>query len=251
MKRSVTIRAPYGYDTVVALDKKHRVLLPGGGTPDFCRKLGSLAVTASEFVAAGRDYPIVFAPIDGGKAFSPVIVLGLESGINLFVDAAGEWDSTCYLPAYVRRFPFCLSLGDRMVCVVKSYVDRSGVALWDKDGRPTPQWLAIERLLAGFEDDLDRTAQLCTALTRLDLLQGFSAEMQEPQLKLAGMARVSEDRLRALSPIQLKALAEKGWLGLIYAHLHSLEAFGRLAARLKARKAAGKGSRPSRRSRPR
>jgi hypothetical protein len=232
------------------LQKTHRVLLPGdGATPEFCRKLNALAVSASEFVAAGRDYPIVFASGDAGKSFAPVIILGFEHGINLFVDAAGEWDRSCYFPAYVRRFPFCLSQ-ERVVCVVKSYVDKGGVALHDKAGKATPQWQPIEALLAGFQVDLERTAQFCTALLRLELLERFSAEMKEPQVKVAGMARVSEQKLRALAPAQLKALAEKGYLGLIYAHLHSLQGFGRLAERLKSRKAAGKGSPASRRSRP-
>jgi len=249
MKRNVTIRAPYGYDEVVALEKTQRVLLPGGGTPDFFRQRHALAVSVSEFVHAARDYAIVFAA-SGADSVAPIVVLGLEAGTNLFVGAEGEWDRACYLPAYVRRFPFCVST-DGLVCVVKAYVDKGGVALHDKAGAPSARWQAIERLLAGFDADLQRTAQFCTALVRLRLLEPFAAEMKEPQLKLEGMARVSEARLNALAPAHLKALAEKGWLGLIYAHLHSLAGFARLAERVKARKAAGKGSRPSRRSRPR
>jgi hypothetical protein len=249
MARAETIQGPYGYGPIVPLQKTHRVLLPGGGTPDFCRSINALALSAAEFVAAGRDYPIVFASPDGGASFGPVAVLGFENGVNLFVDAAGDWDRGCYLPAYVRRFPFCLS-ANRVVCVAQSYVDKGGVALYDKAGNPTREGKAMATLIAGFEADLERTVQFCTALVRLQLLETFSAEVKEPQVKVAGMARVSEQKLRALAPAQLKALAEKGWLGLIYAHLHSLAVFERLGARLKARKAAGKGSRPSRRSRP-
>jgi hypothetical protein len=248
--RNAAIPAPYGYEEVVPLQREHRVLLPGGGTPEFCRKLNGIAVSVSEFVPAGRDYPVVFVATDAGKSVAPALVLGLEGGENLFVDDAGDWERGCYLPAYVRRFPFCLS-PKGMVCVAASYVDKGGIALHDKSGRPTAQWRPIEALLAAFEADLERTRQFCTALVRLQLLEPFTAAMQQPELSVEGMHRVSARKLRALTPAQFKALSDKDWLGLIYAHLHSLESFTRLAARLTARKGADKGSRASPRSRPR
>ena len=231
--------APFGYDEIVPLEKHHRVLMmPGGTTPAFCRHINALAVSAGEFVVAARDYPIVFA--SSGENFAPVIVLGIEQGMNLFVDDAGDWDRACYLPAYVRRFPFCLA-GERVVCIVKSYIDAGGVPLYDARGNATPHWKAAESLLAGFDADLARTAQMCAALARLDLLEPFSMQVTDaPHLQVGGMARVAEPRLRALSPARLKALADKGFLGLVYAHLHSLENFSRLVARWKLRQGSGR-----------
>jgi hypothetical protein len=141
----------------------------------------------------------------------------------------------------VRRFPFCLSK-ERIVCIVRSYVDASGMPLYDERGSATPRWQAAQALLAGFEDDLERTAQLCAALAKLELLEGFSIGVKDaPQIQLAGMVRVAEPKLRALAPARVKALVDKGFMGLIYAHLHSLENFSRLAARRTLRKAGGKG----------
>lgn len=243
------ITAPYGYDEIVPLQKTHRVLLPAGTTPAFCRKLNALALSVAEFVLAARDYPIVFASTDEGRTFAPVIVLGVQDAVNLFLDGAGEWDRRCYFPAFVRRFPFCISKvyadgeakSERVVCVAKAYVDAGGVALFDAKGEPTAQWTAVERLLSEFEADLDRTAQMSAALARLALLEPFSMHVaEEPQIRLAGMYRVAESKLRALKPANLKALMEKGFLGLIYAHLHSLENFSRLVARQRQR-AAGTG----------
>ena len=119
----------------------------------------------------------MFATADAGKSFAPVIVLGLEAGANLFLDESGEWDRSAYFPAYVRRFPFCLSK-ERVVCIVKSYIDAGGVPLYD-------------------------------ALARLELLESFSVQVKD--------------------------------MGLIYAHLHSLENFSRLAARWNLRRAGGRG----------
>src|SRR5262245_51109591 len=98
------ITAPYGYDDIVPLQKEHRVLMPSGTTPVFCRRLNALAVSFTEFAVASRDYPVVFTTLDGGRTYAPVIVLGLADGENLFLTAGGEWDPATYLPAFVRRY---------------------------------------------------------------------------------------------------------------------------------------------------
>jgi len=245
----VKITAPYGYDEIVPLQKKHRVLMPAGTTPAFCRSLNALAVSIGEFTVAARDYPIVFVTVDAGKTFAPAIVLGLDQGSNLFVDESGQWDRGAYFPAFVRRYPFCISKlyvdgepsSDRVVCVATSYIDPGGLELFDAAGEATPAWRAAERLLAEYEADLDRTAALCAALARLQLLEPFTIELYgeaQPQLKLAGMYRVAEAKLRDLKPASHKVLVSKSFMGLIYAHLHSLENFQRLAARRSAQRAA-------------
>ena len=241
------ITAPYGYEEIVPLQKDHRVLMPAGTTPAFCRKLNALAISLAEFTAAARDYPIVFASLDRGKSFAPVIVLGLAEGANLFLDEAGQWDRTTYFPAFVRRYPFCISKlyvdgeakSERVVCVAKAYVDDAGMALFDAQGKPSSRWRAAERLLSEYEADLDRTAQMCAALARLQIFEPFTmqvmSEANQPQVKLAGMHRVSEPKLRDLKPASHKVLVNKGFMGLIYAHLHSLENFQALLARQAAR----------------
>lgn len=236
------ITAPFGYDDIIPLEKQHRVLMPSGTTPAFCRRLNALAVSFTEFAAAARDYPIVFTTLDGGKSFAPVIVLGLADQSNLFLDAAGQWDPAAYLPAFVRRYPFCISKlyvdgkpnGESVVCVAKAYVDASGVALFDAEGRPAGRWSDMERLLAEYEADLDRTALMCSALARLDLLVPFTMQVVEdnrPGVRLAGMHRIDEARLKDLKPASHKALIGKDFMGKIYAHLHSLDNFSRLYAR--------------------
>lgn len=248
------ITAPFGYDDIVPLEKQHRVLMSAGTTPAFCRTLNALAVSFSEFVAASRDYPIVFTTLDGGKSFAPVIVLGLADSTNLFLDASGEWDPAAYLPAFVRRYPFCVSRiyvdgkarGDSVVCVAKSHVDADGVALFDAQGRATERWSGMERLLAQYEADLERTAQMCYALARLELLVPFTMQVVEdnrPAVRLAGMFRVDEARLKDLRPASLKVLLDKDFMGRIYAHLHSLENFARLHARQAAAQSAPPASR--------
>lgn len=244
---SLKIAAPFGYGEVAPLKKTDSVLLPAAGAiPEFCRSINSLALSFTEFNVAARDYPIVFASGDAGKSYAPVIVLGLADAQNLFVDAAGDWDRASYVPAFVRRYPFCLSRiqaqgearGDKVVCVATAHLDPRGMQLFDAAGEPTPQWQAAQRLLQEFEADLDTTAQMCAEFRDLDLFSPFTFEVvhdDAPGLKLQGMHRIDEQKLKALKPASHKALVTKGLMGKIYAHIHSLENFARLYARAVAR----------------
>ena len=245
--RNLTLTPPFGYGEIVPLQRGHRVLLPHGATPHFARTINALAVSHGEMTAAARHYAVVFASGDGGNSYAPVVVLGLADGQNLFVGPGGDWDPSSYLPAYVRRYPFCISKlyvdgaprGDRVVCVAKAYVDDQGIPLFDASGAATPAWSQIERLLSEFESDLDRTADMCASLARLSLFAPFTFTVMQaderPALKLEGMYRIDQAKFDGLKPATLKALQRKGFLGHIYAHLQSLDNFAALYGRAVAR----------------
>jgi hypothetical protein len=236
------ITPPYGYDEIVPLQKDHKVLIRPGTTPGFCRSINALAVSYAEVVAASRDYPIVFASGDGGSTFAPVAVLGLAQRQNLFLNAQGDWDPATYVPAFVRRYPFCVSKvyvdgvprGERMVCVARAHLRPNGTALFDDADAPTAQWSSIEQLLSEYETDLDLTAQMCATFAKLGLFAPFQFQVLEanvPSLTLEGMYRIDETKLLALKPLSMKALVTRGLMGRIYAHFHSLENFARLYQR--------------------
>src|SRR5579864_3791079 len=103
------INPPFGYSEIVPLYKNQKVRLPAPGTlPEFCRRVNAVPITYSEFGVACRDYPLAFITTDQGKTFTPVAVLGVGGGENLFLKA-GRWDDAVYVPAYVRRYPFCMA----------------------------------------------------------------------------------------------------------------------------------------------
>jgi hypothetical protein len=242
----LTITPPFGYSELQPLSRTDRVLLPHGSTPRFCRAVNALAISRGEFVAAGRDYPVAFAETAG--TYAPVAILGLTDRQNLFVGDSGEWDDSTYLPAFVRRYPFCIAKvmvegkprPDRVVCVEKAYIDAQGVALYDNDAKSTPQWQHYERLLEEYENDLDQTQQMCAELAKLELFAPFQFQVMEggkPSLTVKGMHRIDEKKLAALKPASHTALISKGYMGCIYAHFHSLENFGRLYRRAAARAA--------------
>jgi len=241
------IKPPFGYAEIVPLLKTHRVrLLQRGEVPEFARKLNAIPVSFTEIAPAARDYPVVFTSGDSGKSYAPVAVLGMAAGENLFALADG-WAPGTYVPAYARRYPFCMAKvnlnqveqQNRMVCVEKASVDAAGAeAVFDDQGEPTAKWRELQRLLTEYEADLERGRELCAVLADYALLEPITMQAtlnEGGKLQLTGMHRVDEKKIEHLNASQLKNLAKKGILGRIYAHLLSLENFSRLLARRKAR----------------
>jgi hypothetical protein len=244
------ITPPFGYKEVVPFLKTQKVRLLGTGeVPDFAQKGNAIPISHTEFQLVARDYPIVFTTGDEGKTFSAVAVLGMSSGENLFYSKQG-WVKEVYVPAYARRYPFCMARltvdkvehKDRLICVEKTFLDeKKGEAMFNGKGEPNPKWAEIERLLSEYEADLERSREMCAILADYGLLEPFTMQATMNKdgatLQLAGMHRVKEKNLENLNAAQLKNLMRKGYMARIYMHLLSLENFARLLERRAARSA--------------
>ena len=66
----------------------------------------AIPLTVEEFPQAQRHFPIIFASGDNPV---PLALMGLNEGVNVFVNEEGKIDTPIYLPAYVRRYPFLLA----------------------------------------------------------------------------------------------------------------------------------------------
>ena len=244
------IRPPFGYKEIAPLSRTQKVrLLRPGEIPEFARSLNSIPISYSEFALIQREYAIVFITGQGSEAFAPVAVLGMTAGENLF-NVGGVWAQNVYVPAYVRRFPFCMAKvtldkveqQNRLICVEKSFLDdQSGETMFDAKGQPFEKWKEIERLLSEYEVDLERSREMCGILADYGLLEPFTMQAKfnaggDP-LHLTGMHRVAEAKIEHLNASQLKNLVKKGILARVYAHLLSLDNFAKLLDR-KAAKAA-------------
>jgi hypothetical protein len=237
------ITPPYGFQEVVALAKTHRVLLPKGPTlPVVFRSMNPIPVSYAEFPIASHDYPLVFISADQGATFAPMLVLGLAAQQNLYVMNGDTWDPGVYLPAYVRRYPFCMTrvmvdgkeAPERVACVEKRAINEKGEKLFDDKGQPLAEWEQRQKLLFEYEADLGRTEEMCKMLAQQNLLEPFTMQAvpnEGEPLQLTGMYRVAETRIAELDGAVLKDFAQKGVLGRIYTHLLSLDNFQRLLAR--------------------
>jgi len=240
------IAPPFGYTEVVPFLKTQKVrLLAPGEVPEFVQRGNAVPISHTEFQPISRHYPIVFTTGDNAKTYAAVAVLGISAGENLFY-ADGRWSSGSYIPAYARRYPFCMARvnlnkveqKDRLICVEKSWLDEErGEAMFDGGGQASEKWKGVERLLSEYEADLERVRELCALLADYGLLEPFSMqatlkkEKGGGQMQITGMHRVAEKNLENLNAAQLKNLMRKGYLARIYTHLLSLENFGRLLDR--------------------
>jgi hypothetical protein len=69
----------------------------------FAAAAQSVPLGLGEIEAAAQHYPVLFT---SGPTPTPVALLGLREGSNLFLRPDGSWQSDAYVPAYVRAFPF-------------------------------------------------------------------------------------------------------------------------------------------------
>jgi hypothetical protein len=242
------IAPPFGYTEVVPLLKNSRVrLLAQGEVPEFARANNAIPISYTEFQLVGRDYPIVFVTNDGGKTFAAAAVLGMTAGENLFSTGAG-WAERVYVPAYARRYPFCMARvvrdkvqqPERLICVEKTRLADSGEPMFDDQGEPLEKWQQIEKLLTEYEADLERMREMCAILADYALLEPFTMQAtlnKGGAMHLTGMHRIDEKKLEGLNASQLKNLLRKGVFARIYMHLLSLENFRLLLDRKAAREA--------------
>jgi len=230
------------YDDLVSLNRdQHRELKLSTTEAKFAfaSETNSVLIAASELPQAALDFPCVFIAADGGHSVAALI--GLRDHENLFVQPDGNWAKGSYLPAFFRRYPFVLAetegVSTYTVCLDCAYSGlntETGQALFDAEGRETPWLEEIKRFLVTFRQEMTVSRDFANHLAALDLLEDGVIEytLHGEKNNLRGFKTVNEGKLRALPAATLQDLAQKGWLGLVYAHLLSINQVQRLALRL-------------------
>jgi hypothetical protein len=234
---------PVDYDKPVLLDRdKHRSWrIKPSGSFAFANNSNSLYIAGAEFPEAMKEYPIVFTRGQGGKV-SPVVMLGLRSRQNLFVDAQGRWEGR-YIPAFVRRYPFVLAQlkqGDAQmgVCIDEGYPGIStseGEALFDAEGKNTAFLDNALGFLTRYQQEFARTEVFCQHLADAGVLREMNAKADVKDgrsFTVSGLLVVDEKKLFALPDDTALALFRSGELNLVAMHLASLSNMNRLVQKL-------------------
>lgn len=192
----------------------------------------AVPLTSDEFVSASRHFPIVFS---ASEVPVPLALMGMNEGVNTFVDAEGKLVNPVYVPAYVRRYPFLLARlrpdsDDLSLCFdpTSKAIGKfdEGDALFT-DGKPTEATNAIMEFCKQFEEAGQRTGQFMEELKKADLLMDGEVSIQpdgsDKPFVYRGFRMVDEAKLRELRGDVLRKMMQNGMLGLIFAHLFSLQ----------------------------
>ena len=192
----------------------------------------AIPLTSDEFVSACRFFPIVFSAGDNPV---PLALMGLNEGINTFVDDEGKLVNPVYVPAYIRRYPFLLAKLQPNTDELSLCFDPTSGALgkFDEgdvlfvDGQPSDQTKAVLEFCKNFEEAGQRTGMFMEELKKADLLMDGEVSIQQEgndkPYVYRGFQMVDENKLRELRGDVLRKLMQNGILGLIFAHLFSLQ----------------------------
>ncbi len=194
-----------------------------------------------EFRELQAHYPIVFH-VDGARA-TPLALLGLRRGENLFLEATG-W-RTHHVPLALERGPFLIGSGAGGPSV---HVDLDHPRLHTGAGEPlflphggfAPHLLRMQTVLQRLNDGLTEVAPFAQALTAHALLEPFTLDvtLDDGQAHcLSGFHVVDELRLRGLSPEAIGTLHAAGHLEPVYMAIASTARFRDLIEHLRRRHA--------------
>lgn len=201
-------------------------------TAEFLVGQHAIPLTSDEFVSASRYFPIVFS---SGENPVPLALMGLNEGVNIFVDDQGKLINPVYVPAYVRRYPFMLARlnpdsEDLSLCFDPTSPAigkfEEGDALF-AEGQPTEPVNSVLEFCRTFEEAGQRTSMFVEELKKADLLMDGEVSIQpegsDKPFIYRGFQMVDENKLRELRGDVLRKMMQNGILALIFAHLFSLQ----------------------------
>lgn len=191
----------------------------------------AVPVLIDEFISSQRFYPIIFSL---GENPVPLVLMGLNEGVNTFVDETGKLLQPAYVPAYLRRYPYMLARLDTSSDNLSLCFDPSSGLVGDyedgqplfEDGKPTETTDKIMKFCEEFEISAQRTNAFMKELTETGLLIDGEVAIQlnedtQPFI-YRGFKMVDENKFRELRGDELRRLNQNGMLPLIMAHLFSL-----------------------------
>jgi len=201
---------------------------------EWLSKHHAIPLTVDEFVQAQRDFPIVFS---SGENPLPLALMGLNEGVNTFVDKDGKINDPVYLPAYIRRYPFLLAklnqeTEDLSLCfdptagIVGDF--KEGEALFDDSGATTQATKNILDFCEKFEESGLRTKAFVDQIKEAGLLMDGEISIERTEFPgkpyiYRGFQMVNQEKLQEVPAAKLEEWNKNGLMALIFAHLFSLD----------------------------
>ena len=199
----------------------------------FLREAHAIPVTVTEFGMAAACYPVIFV----GDDKTPITVMGIRQGHNLYVTDEGFVETDHYVPAFVRRYPFVFANdqeGDQLLlCIDREapMVSNTPDVAFFENGEASKFTNDAIEFCKEFERQRRATVDFVDIMGKFDLFEQKTVAFQPrdeqgnevgEQQKIADYWAVSEEKLNALTDEQFLELKNNGAIGAVYAHLVSL-----------------------------
>lgn len=199
----------------------------------FVRHCATLRIAGSELAQAIQEYPVVIVRAQDGQ-FRLAILLGLEEGQNLFVNAAGLWEGV-FIPARIQHYPFVIE--DDSLPELLS-VDEScsalnadsGILLINEQGELQQRVHDELQFMQDFHLEIARTGLMLRQLAELDLFVPFS-EAVTGGVPAGDLYSIDAARFKQVEASVLPDLFRSGALRLAILQLDSLDNMRRLLTR--------------------
>lgn len=214
--------------TVLSAQQHCSLRLSPTSTYTFAQHQLFVPIIFSEMADIAREYPLVF--LKGNSL--PVALLGVEKGVNAYVDKEGKWLAT-YIPATVQVYPFALmpvrGKPEEMAVVLDAEADQLsleiGYPLFDPEGKPCKPLQSRVDVMRKMKQQEKTTVALVQHLRDAGLLVARTIKVsknQSDETQIKGVEVVNETALNALPHPEYNKLRDNGVLPLIYAHLLSM-----------------------------
>jgi SapC len=192
-----------------------------------------VAVVVGEFHALAMHYPILFSKDADTGQFYCGVMLGFDSGENLFLDE--HRNSKLYRPLNLQRGPFVTAGSDLAIDLDHPRVAPSGdQELFTETGEPSGYLQSIMGLMRNLRPGLAITRIFIDTLMSLKLIEPMtiSARFDDGvKHEFTGLYTINPDSLKQLPDAAVLDLFRRGYLQLIYLMLASLDQVSALAQR--------------------
>ncbi len=209
----------------------------------FTKEINAVPINLIEMPQICHHYPIAFSP-DANA--TPVAIVGLRDGENLFVNDDGSWAADTYIPAYIRRYPFIFSEmpdSDQLTLCI-DFVEGTTVQeggekrFFDDEGKATDLASNALEFCKSYHGAAQRTIEFSKELLKHGLLIDRQAQItvrEDTRINFGGFKIIDEAKLGSLDDKVFLEWRKQGFLPFLYAHLFSGSQWQRLSAVLAAK----------------
>lgn len=195
-------------------------------------------ISAIEYSKAANSFPIFLVKHPEGTRYRSVVMLGLESGENLFYKNE-IWEGT-YLPQGIAMMPFGLGVDPDKEKTLTTYIDLENKyvgedkenAIFDAEGNDTEFYKSVQDSLGRLFESENMTEKFMGELVANDLLQELELQISfstGENKKLVGLFGIDEKKLQELSDAKVLDFHKRGLFIPIHAMLGSAGQINRLA----------------------